>query len=181
VSAANARPGDLVVISGTIADHGISILTQREGLGFQSPLISDSAPLNDLVSTILDVSPDVHVLRDPTRGGVATALNEIAGRSGVAIQLYEGEVPISAPVRSACEMLGLDPLYVANEGKCLVILPKEYARPVLKAMKRHRYGSSAALIGEVLEGPRGRVLLRTRVGGTRIVSTMTGAPLPRIC
>jgi hydrogenase expression/formation protein HypE len=181
VSAANARPGDLVVINGTIADHGISILTQREGLRFQSSPLSDSAPINELVAAILDACPDVHVLRDPTRGGVATALNEIASRSGVAIQLYEGEVPISAPVRFACEMLGLDPLYVANEGKCLIILPKEHARPVLKAMKQHRYGASAALIGEVLEGPRGRVLLRTQVGGTRIVSTMTGAQLPRIC
>ncbi|MBW2097022.1 MAG: hydrogenase expression/formation protein HypE [Deltaproteobacteria bacterium] len=181
VSARNARPGDVVMINGSIADHGIAILTRREGLQFQSSLRSDSAPLNRLVAAILDVCPEVHVLRDPTRGGVATALNEIASRSDVAVQLYEEKIPISAPVRSACEILGLDPLYVANEGKCLAILPREQAEEVLKAMKRHPYGAAAAVIGEVLERPQGKVLLKTQVGGTRILSTLTGAQLPRIC
>ncbi len=181
VSARNARPGDVVIINGTIADHGISILTQREGLRFQSPFKSDSAPLNDLVAAMLDVCPEIHVLRDPTRGGVATALNEIACHSNVAIQLFEEMLPISAPVRSACEMLGLDPLYVANEGKCLAILPGECLDQVLKAMRRHRYGSLTSVIGEVREHPEGQVLLRTQVGGTRILPTLTGAQLPRIC
>jgi len=181
VSAGNARPGDVVLINGNIADHGIAILTQREGLHFQSSIRSDSAPLNGLVSAMLHVCPEVHVLRDPTRGGVATALNEIASRSNVDVQLYEERVPISDPVRSACEMLGLDPLYVANEGKCLTILPRKHGEAVLKAMKHHPYGAGATMIGEVLESPQGRVLLKTQVGGTRILSTLTGAQLPRIC
>lgn len=181
VSARNARPGDVVIINGSIADHGIAILTRREGLQFQSSIRSDSAPLNGLVDAILDACPGVHVLRDPTRGGVATALNEIASRSGVGIQLYEERIPIAAPVRSACEILGLDPLYVANEGKCLAILPREHAEEVLKPMKHHPHGAAAAVIGEVLEQPQRKVLLKTQIGGTRILSTLTGAQLPRIC
>lgn len=181
VSAGNARPGDLVIINGGIAEHGITILTQREGLQFQSPLISDSAPLNSLTSNILAVSRNIHVLRDPTRGGVATALNEIACQSKTAIQLFENAVPVSKSVRSACEILGLDPLYVANEGKCLVIVAREEVDTVLATMKRHPYGHRAAVIGKVLDGPPGRVLLKTQVGGTRIVATLTGAQLPRIC
>ena len=181
VGAGNARPGDVILLSGTVADHGITILTTREGLRLQSSLKSDSAPLNDLVADVLKICPDVHVLRDPTRGGVATALNEIARRSGVAIRLSEDRIPIARPVRSACEMLGLDPLYVANEGKCLIILPKEQESAVLEVMRRHPYGSSATLIGEVEAQPRGTVLLKTAVGGTRILSTLTGAQLPRIC
>lgn len=178
VSARNARPGDMVIINGNIADHGIAILTRREGLAFQSSFRSDSAPLNGLVAAILDVCPEVHVLRNPTRGGVATALNEIASRSKVAIQLYEERLPIAGPVRSACEMLGLDPLYVANEGKCLAFLPREQTEAALQAMKRHPYGASAAVIGEVMERPQAKVLLKTQVGGTRILSTLTGAQLP---
>lgn len=182
VSAWNARPGDRVIINGTIADHGISILTQREGLRFQSPLRSDSAPLNGLIAAIFRAAgPDIHVLRDPTRGGVATALNEIARQSNVAVHLYENKVPISPPVRSACEILGLDPLYVANEGKCLVIVSREHSEAVIEAMKHHPYGATAAVIGEVLEQPNAKVLLKTQVGGTRILSTLTGAQLPRIC
>jgi len=181
VSVRNARPGDVVIINGSIADHGIAILTRREGLQFQSSLRSDSAPLNGLVAAILDACPEVHVLRDPTRGGVATALHEIASRSSVAIQLYEEKIPIAAPVRSACEILGLDPLFVANEGKCLAILAKDQAEAVLKGMKRHPYGVSAVVIGEVLEQPQRKVLLKTQIGGTRILSTLTGAQLPRIC
>jgi len=181
VSARNARPGDVVIINGNIGDHGIAILTRREGLHFKAPLKTDSAPLNGLVDAILKACPEVHVLRDPTRGGVATALNEIARQSNVSIQLYEEQLPIAEPVRSACEMLGLDPLYVANEGKCLAILPGEHADMVLKAMKRHPYGASAVIIGEVLASPQRKVLLKTQVGGTRILSTLTGAQLPRIC
>lgn len=181
VSAGNAKPGDLVVINGGIAEHGIAILTQREGLQLQSSLKSDSAPLNSLTRNILAVSRNIHVLRDPTRGGVATALNEIACHSGTAVQLFEDEVPVAKPVRSACEILGLDPLYVANEGKCLAIVAPEDCQAVLAAMKRHPYGRRATVIGKVLEGPPGRVLLKTQVGGTRILVTLTGAQLPRIC
>jgi len=181
VGSHNARPGDLVLINGDIGDHGVSILASREGLDFQTRLTSDSAPLNGLVAVILKASQRVHVLRDPTRGGVATALHEIAGQSGVGIQIFEDRLPISKPVMAASELLGLDPLSLANEGKCLTIVDPEDASSVAKAMKRHRYGKKAAIIGEVTEQNSGRVLLKTRVGGTRILSMLTGEQLPRIC
>ena len=181
VSSRNARPGDVVLINGHIGDHGIAILTQREGLRLKTPLTSDSAPLNGLVSAILAAVPNIHVLRDPTRGGVATALNEIAGQSGVGIRLLEREIPVSPAVRSASEILGLDPLYVANEGKCLVIAPAEQADAVLSAMTRDPRGKKARMIGEVTAERPGTVVLETAVGGTRILSTLTGEPLPRIC
>ena len=181
VSGHNARPGDVLIINGDIGDHGMAILSRREGLHFESPLMSDSAPLNGLVSSILEVSHEIHVLRDPTRGGVATALNEVASRSGVGIHLFEEDIPVSSSVAAACEILGLDPLYVANEGKCLVIVSKEEAKKVLRVMKKHIYGKRARIIGEVRAENPGRVLLKTKIGGTRILSMLTGEQLPRIC
>ena len=181
VSSNNARPGDVLIINGHIGDHGIAILTQREGLRLKTELVSDSSPLNSLVSSILKVRPEVHVLRDPTRGGVATALNEIASHSGVGINVFEHALPISKPVLSASEILGLDPLYVANEGKCLVLVPGKHADMVLSTMKKHPYGKNSEIIGEITSENPGRVLLKTRVGGTRILSMLTGEQLPRIC
>ncbi|MCP4668180.1 MAG: hydrogenase expression/formation protein HypE [Deltaproteobacteria bacterium] len=181
VASHNARPGDVVIINGNIGDHGIAILTQREGLDFKSKLTSDSASLNDLVSLILDVHPQIHVLRDPTRGGVATALNEIARQSRVGIQLYEQSLPISRAVSAAAEILGLDPLYIANEGKCLVIVSRDASDHVLSTMKGHKQGRKSKIIGEVTQKEEGRVLLRTHIGGTRILSMLRGEQLPRIC
>jgi len=181
VSSHNARPGDKLIINGNMGDHGIAILTRREGLNFETPLKSDSAPLNSLVASILAASPNIHVLRDPTRGGVAAALNEIARHSLVGIAVFEKDLPIAGPVRSAAELLGLDPLYVANEGKCLVIAPENEASTVLRAMKRDKYGKDSRIIGAITKDNPGRVLLKTRVGGTRIISMPTGELLPRIC
>ncbi|MBW1780823.1 MAG: hydrogenase expression/formation protein HypE [Deltaproteobacteria bacterium] len=181
VGSHNARPGDVILINGDIGDHGVAILTRREGLDLQTRLTSDSAPLNGLVSAILSSSSRIHVLRDPTRGGVATALNEIAGQSGVGIHLIEDALPVSKPVMAATELLGLDPLYLANEGKCLIAVAPEDADTVLNAMKRNRYGKNARIIGRVTDQNPGRVLLKTRVGGTRILSMLTGEQLPRIC
>jgi hydrogenase expression/formation protein HypE len=181
VSSHNARPGDVVMINGNIGEHGIAILSQREGLNFKTSLTSDSASLNDLVSSILDVHPPIHVLRDPTRGGVATALNEIAAQSRVGIQLFEQSLPISTAASAAAEILGLDPLYVANEGKCLVILSRDASDHVLGMMKSHKLGRKSKVIGEVTQKEEGRVLLKTKIGGTRILSMLAGEQLPRIC
>jgi len=181
VASKNARPGDKLIINGDIGDHGMAVLTRREGLEFNTSLTSDSAPLNGLVDDILAASPHIHVLRDPTRGGVATALNEIAAQSGVGIEVIEKDLPIGAGVNSASEILGLDPLYVANEGKCLVMVAPGDADAVLRKMRRHPYGKNAAIIGEAIPEHAGRVLLKTRVGGTRILSMLTGEQLPRIC
>ena len=181
VSAHNARPGDRIIINGHIGDHGMAILSRREGLEFKTPLISDSAPLNSLVSTILDVSDTIHVLRDPTRGGVASALNEIAGSSKVGIHLFEEDLPIRRSTSAACEILGLEPLYIANEGKCLVIVSQGDCEKVLKAMKTDRYGKDSRIIGKVTAENPEKVLLKTKIGGTRILSMLTGEQLPRIC
>ncbi len=181
VGAGNARPGDVVLINGTIGDHGIAILSKREGLDFQMPILSDSGALNDLVAALLRHGAPVHVLRDPTRGGVATALNEIARTSGVGIRLEEKHLPVNPSVHSACEMLGLDPLYVANEGKCLVILPEDQGAQALETMRRDPKGREARIIGRVVDDHPGRVVLQTGVGGRRILSTLTGEQLPRIC
>jgi hydrogenase expression/formation protein HypE len=181
VGAGNARPGDVVLINGTIGDHGIAILSKREGLDFRMPILSDSAALNDLVAALLRGGTPVHVLRDPTRGGVATALNEIARTSEVGIRLEEKRLPVNPSVHSACEMLGLDPLYVANEGKCLVILPEDQGEQALEVMRRDPKGREARIIGRVVDDHPGRVVLQTGVGGRRILSTLTGEQLPRIC
>jgi hydrogenase expression/formation protein HypE len=181
VSGANAREGDAVILSGTIGDHGIAVLGARGELGFQSSIQSDVAPLNHLIEAMLEASPHIHVLRDPTRGGLATTLNEIATQSNVGILLDEETLPVHPQVAAACEMLGFDPLYIANEGKLVCIVPREDAEKVLAVMKRTRYGEGAVIIGEVTAEPKGRVLLKTAIGSTRIVDMLAGEMLPRIC
>lgn len=181
ISAAAARPGDAVLINGGIAEHGISVLCAREGMDFQLDIGSDCAPLNRLVGALIEAGCDIHCLRDPTRGGVSAALNEIAEQSGVCIELREESLPIAPAIATACELLGLDPLQVANEGKMLVILPEAQAERALAAMRGAPYGSGAAIIGRVLEGPAGRVQLKTLVGPARIVDRPVGEPMPRIC
>jgi hydrogenase expression/formation protein HypE len=181
VAGQNARPGDAVLINGTIGDHGIAVLCKREGLAFENEIRSDSAALNGLVDKILNACSDTHVLRDPTRGGVATTLNEIAQQSGVGIRLFEEALPVREDVAGACELLGLDPLYVANEGKVLVIVPPGAADEVLRTMRSHPLGKEACRIGEVLREESGRVILQTRIGGHRLVDMLRGEQLPRIC
>jgi hydrogenase expression/formation protein HypE len=181
VGGARARPGDIVVVSGTVGDHGIAVLAARGQLRFEAQVSSDMAPLNGLVEAMFAAAPDLAVLRDPTRGGLATTLNEIAVQSGVAIILDEKDIPVSLPVISACELLGMDPLYVANEGKLVAAVPPEEADRVLQAMRDHPLGQNACRIGEVSAEPAGRVLMRTLIGGTRIVDVLSGEMLPRIC
>ncbi|MGQ9513781.1 MAG: hydrogenase expression/formation protein HypE [Thermoproteota archaeon] len=181
LSGSNARVGDKIIVSGFVGDHGVAILSQREGLDFKAPICSDCSPLNDLVSLILKTSEEVHVMRDPTRGGLATALNEIALQSGVGIRIYEELVPIRDVVRGACEMLGLDPMYVANEGKLVMFVSSNDAQKVLEAMRGHKYGVDAQLIGEVVDENKGMVLMKTRIGGERILDLLAGEQLPRIC
>jgi len=176
-----AQPGDVVLISGTIGDHGIAVLSARGELGFEAQVISDVAPLNQLIQAVLEAATHTHVLRDPTRGGLATTLNEIADQSRVAILLDEAKIPIHPPVRAACEMLGFDALYVANEGKVIVIVPEAEAEAALLAMRNSKYGSEATRIGVVQESPAKRVLMRTLIGGTRILDMLSGEMLPRIC
>jgi hydrogenase expression/formation protein HypE len=187
LSADRVRPGDKILLSGYIGDHGITILSQREGLEFESALESDCAPLNGLVSAMLDEAEaanaidGLRVMRDPTRGGVATVLNEIAARSRVGMVLRENIIPVRDTVRGACEMLGLDPLYVANEGKLVAIVAPDIADRVLAAMRRHPLGADSVIIGEAIEQPAGMVLMKTSVGGTRVVDVLFGEQLPRIC
>jgi len=176
-----ARPGDAVLVSGNLGEHGIAIMSMRKGLDFQVSVESDSAPLNGLVAEMLAVTTDIHALRDPTRGGLASTLNEIARASGVGIELDERAVPIPAPVRAACEMLGLDPFYVANEGKLVAIVPAEHAEALLARMRAHRYGANAATIGRVVADHPGLVVARTGIGGMRVVDMLVGEQLPRIC
>lgn len=176
-----ARPGDAVLLSGPIAEHGVAILSVREGLSFDSEIRTDSAALHRMVAGILVAGGEaVHVLRDPTRGGVASALNEIAGAAGIGVLLDESAIPVRDDVRGACEMLGLDPLYVANEGKCLAFVAPGRAERVLEAMRSHPEGAGAARIGTVTAEP-GRVVLRSRIGGQRVVAMLSGEQLPRIC
>ena len=176
-----AAPGDVVLISGTLGEHGIAVLEGRGHLGFETSIKSDTAPLNHLVEAILAAAPQTHVLRDPTRGGLATTLNEIASQSGVGILLDEAAIPIRTDVQAACEMLGFDPLYIANEGKLIAIVPENQADAALAAMQGHPYGLNAARIGRVqAQSPR-RVLLRTTIGGTRLLDMLSGEMLPRIC
>ena len=182
ISPERARPGDLLLINGPIAQHGIAIMSVREGLAFETTIESDSAPLHELVSGVLAVAGEqVHVLRDPTRGGLSSTLNEIAVQAKVGIRLNEASIPIHEEVRGACEILGLDPLYVANEGKCLLIVAREAGETVLAALRQHPLGREAALIGEVVADHPGRVVLRSRIGGQRIVDMLSGEQLPRIC
>jgi hydrogenase expression/formation protein HypE len=182
ISPRRARPGDMILINGPIAMHGIAVMSVREGLEFETALESDAASLHNLVARILEAGGSaIHVLRDPTRGGVASALNEIAAQARRGIRLWEDAIPVGEAVRGACEILGLDPLYVANEGKCLAIVAAEVAESVLAVMQADPLGQEAAMIGEVVEEQPGRVTMRSRIGGWRIVDTLTGEQLPRIC
>jgi hydrogenase expression/formation protein HypE len=176
-----ANPGDVVIVSGQIGLHGISIMSVREGLEFETIITSDTAPLNGLVAAMLEATPNIHTLRDPTRGGVASSLNEIAKAAGVGIILDEQRIPIAAPVQSACEFLGLDPLYVANEGKLLALAPANVAELLLEAMRRHPLGTEAAIIGQVTAEHPGLVVAKTGIGGSRVVDLQVGEQLPRIC
>jgi hydrogenase expression/formation protein HypE len=181
ISGSSAQPGDKVILSGTIGDHGIAVLSQREGIGFSTRLESDCAPLNGLVAEMLAASKRIHAMRDPTRGGLATTLNEIASQSKVGIRIEEEKVLVHDEVRGACEMLGIDPLYVANEGKLVALVHPEDAEAVLQKMRHHRYGKDAGIIGEVRPDHPGRVVMTTALGASRIVDMLVGDPLPRIC
>ena len=181
ISGHNARPGDVLILNGTIGDHGIAVLSQREGIDFATELKSDCAPLNGLVAEMLTASYNIHCLRDPTRGGLATTLNEIAEQSGVGVRIYEEKIPVREEVASACEMLGLDPLYVANEGKLVAAVAPDDAEKVLQQMKKHQYGRDSSIIGEVKGEKPGRVVMKTGLGTTRIIDMLVGEPLPRIC
>lgn len=181
IAPTHARPGDVVIVSGEIGLHGIAIMSVREGLEFESVIESDSAPLNDLVATMLAVTNEIHVLRDPTRGGVASSLNEIAQASQVGIVLNERTLPVPPTVHSACELLGMDPLYVANEGKLIAIVPATQAEALLAQMRQHPLGKQATLIGEVTDQHPGIVVAKTGIGATRVVDMQVGEQLPRIC
>jgi hydrogenase expression/formation protein HypE len=181
ISASNARPGDKVIISGNIGDHGIAVLSRREGLKFNLPVPSDCAPLNKLVADMLKASKKIRCLRDPTRGGLATTLNDFADKSRVGIMIEEGKIPIDKAVQAACELLGLDPLYIANEGKLAAVAPPEDAAAVLAAMKKNKYGANAVVIGEVTSERPGKVIMKTALGASRIIDMPVGELLPRIC
>lgn len=181
LSAKNCKPGDKILLSGTLGDHGICIISQREGLEFETTLETDAAPLNHLIADVLEAAPHTRVFRDPTRGGLASTLNEIAGDSEVAMIVNEDDVPVNGQVRGASEMLGYDVFQVANEGKMVAIVPADEADAALEAMKRSPYGKDAAIIGEVLEAPSGRVSVKNGFGATRIMDTLVGEQLPRIC
>lgn len=176
-----ARPGDAVLVSGTMGDHGVTIMAQRGGLGLDAPLLSDSAPLADLAAGVIAACPGLHTLRDPTRGGLATTLNEIAMTSQVSLELDEEAIPLDPAVSGVCELLGLEPLYLANEGKLIVIVEADQAAKALEAMRSHRLGARAALIGRVGAQHPGKVWLNTTVGGRRMLDMLSGEPLPRIC
>ena len=181
LSAANARPGDAVLLSGAIGDHGIAMLSAREGLELDGAIASDSAALNGLVEAMLSTTTEIRAMRDPTRGGLASTLSEIAAQSHVGITIREDAIPVHSGVRGACEVLGLDPLHVANEGKLVAIVPAEVATALVNAMRRHPLGVEAALIGTVTEANPGLVTMRTVFGTTRIVDMLAGDQLPRIC
>jgi hydrogenase expression/formation protein HypE len=181
VSGANARPGDKIILSGTIGDHGVAVMAQREKLRFKVTVESDCAPLNGLVNRILSFRSALHSMRDPTRGGVATTLNEIASQSRVGLRIYEDRIPVKESVMSACEMLGLEPLYVANEGKLIIIADPESAGSIVKALRQDKYGTEACVIGEVTAEHAGRVIMQTRLGASRIIDMLSGELLPRIC
>jgi len=176
-----AKEGDVVILSGYIADHGVAIMAARNGLEFQTPVKSDTAPLNGLVKEILNITNDIHVLRDPTRGGLASVLNEISSVSATGMEIDEAAIPVREEVKGLCEILGLDPLYIANEGKLVVILPGEYAPDVLNTMRKFPIAEKAAVIGRVVAEHPGLVKLRTTIGTHRILDMISGEQLPRIC
>jgi hydrogenase expression/formation protein HypE len=181
IASSRARVGDRVILSGPIGDHGIALLSQREGLRFESSLESDCAPLNGLVKEMVAASGDIHCLRDPTRGGLASTLNEFAEGSKVGVRIEEEKIPVRDLVRGACELMGFDPLYVANEGKLVAVVPPRDAEKLLGIMRRNPYGQEAVIIGEIVSDHPGRVVMKTRLGTSRIVDMLTGELLPRIC
>jgi hydrogenase expression/formation protein HypE len=181
ISGDRARPGDRILLSGTIGDHGMAIMSKRESLSFASDLVSDTAALHGLVAAMIDAVPDIHCLRDPTRGGLATTLNEIAAQSGAGMMLDEAAIPVLPQVDAACEFLGLDALYVANEGKLVAICAPDDAEGLLAVMRAHPLGARAAQIGSVIDDPHHFVQMRTRFGGRRMVDWLSGDQLPRIC
>jgi hydrogenase expression/formation protein HypE len=181
LGAHRVRPGDKVLVSGSLGDHGMAVMLARGDLNLEADIVSDSAPLNGLVETILEAAPGTRWLRDATRGGLGTVCNELASASGLGVVLAERALPVHRPVAGACDILGIDPLYVANEGKLVAVVPAEQARAALEAMQDHEHGHEAAVIGEVREEPPGMVVLATALGGSRIVDMLVGDPLPRIC
>ncbi len=181
IAPGNAEPGDVLIVSGTMGDHGIAIMSVREGLKFETEITSDTAPLNGLVEAMLSVTRDIHCLRDATRGGLAAVLNELAQASKVGMEFEETKVPVRREVTAACEMLGLDPLFIANEGKLVALVPEKHADAVLAAMRKHSYGKDAAVIGRVVAEHEGLVLAKTSIGGSRVVDLPAGELLPRIC
>ena len=181
VSGDRARPGDAILVSGSMGDHGVAIMSRRENLAFETAVESDSAALHGMVAAMIAAVPDIHCLRDPTRGGLATTLNELAQQSGVGMLLREGNIPVRPPVAAACELLGLDPLYAANEGKLICICAPEHADTLLAVMRADPLGRNAAQVGEVIEDRHGFVRMETTFGGTRVVDWLAGEQLPRIC
>ncbi|OQK15418.1 hydrogenase expression/formation protein HypE [Methyloprofundus sedimenti] len=181
ISGNRAQAGDAIILSGSIGDHGVAIMSSRENLQFATTIISDSASLHNLVADMLDVTKDIHCLRDPTRGGLATSLNELAAQSAVGMVIEEQKIPIKSAVRAACEILGLDPLYVANEGKLVCICPAEHAASILTTMQQNPLGKNAAIIGKVISDDNHFVQMNTAFGGQRIVDWLAGEQLPRIC
>jgi hydrogenase expression/formation protein HypE len=177
----NIQPDDVIILNGTIGDHGAAIMTTRENLGLTAEILSDSAPLNDLIATAMKASPDIHCMRDATRGGLGGILAEIAKSAQVRIDINERNIPVQDNVRGVCEILGLDPLFLANEGKMILFCPAGDAQAVLAAMRSHKYGCNAAIIGSVCTAAQGRVVLKTAIGGERIVDLPTGELVPRIC
>ncbi|MBX3615898.1 hydrogenase expression/formation protein HypE [Nitrosomonas sp.] len=181
ISAEKARPGDKILVSGTLGDHGIAVMASRENLSFQTSIISDTAALHDLVAAMIATVPTIRVLRDPTRGGLASTLNEIAQQSSVGMMLYENNLPIREQVQAACEFLGLDPLYIANEGKLIAICPAKDAENLLRIMQNHPLGQNAAIIGDVIDDAHCFVQMQTQLGGNRVIDWLSGEQLPRIC
>ncbi len=181
ISPAHAQEGDVIIVNGRIAEHGIAVMSSRQGLQFETTITSDTAPLNSLVSAVLDATPEVHVMRDPTRGGLASALNEIASASKTGMIIEEDHIPVSEEVKAACEILGFDPLYIANEGKILFFVPEKEATKVLNTLHALPYGKEATVIGRVVADHPGIVRLKTSIGSTRIVDMISGEQLPRIC
>jgi hydrogenase expression/formation protein HypE len=181
ISPKKCRPGDAIILSGRIGDHGVAIMSARSGLEFETKITSDTVALNGLADIIFNTTQNIHVLRDPTRGGLATTLNELARSADVGMLIDEGKIPVSEEVKGACEILGLDPLYIANEGKLIIILPEEEASRVVGAMKHHQAGAEASVIGRVISEHPGLVRMTTSIGSSRIVDMLTGDQLPRIC
>ena len=181
IASHKAQPGDQIILSGTIADHGITILTQREGLSFETSITRDTAALNHMVNDMFSASNEIHVLRDPTRGGVGTALNEIAEKSKMGIRIFETQIPLKDEVAATCELLGFDPLYLANEGKLVAFVAAADTEALLGAIQESPFGKDAAVIGEVVDDHHGQVIMETRIGGSRIVDMLAGEQLPRIC